>query len=219
MHKIDGGSKDLDIFINEYIAILTYRDLIWEVMGIVEEKNKRRDKIYSDFWIITVRAYAASLFLGINKFFDRRSDCPDFSRLINALNRENVSERYDMAKETWQDEYQGFRHKIFAHTNSEFVKQEGLNSAIYAPIEEIFRNEEMALLLKEIECLLSAIYYNEYGKVVYWESLFTVIDDLREITKTVCIQPKSAGVRTIISDPMPITFWERLKDRLKRYVP
>jgi len=31
--------------------------------------------------------------------------------------------------------------------------------------------------------------------------------------------PKSAGVRWIISDPMPITFWEKLKDKLKRYVP
>jgi hypothetical protein len=29
----------------------------------------------------------------------------------------------------------------------------------------------------------------------------------------------STGVRTIISDPMPITFWERFKDKLKRYLP
>ena len=33
------------------------------------------------------------------------------------------------------------------------------------------------------------------------------------------IQPKSAGVRTIISDPMPTTFWERTREKIRRYLP
>jgi len=31
--------------------------------------------------------------------------------------------------------------------------------------------------------------------------------------------PKSVGVRTIISDPMPITFWEKLKYKIRNYLP
>ena len=32
-------------------------------------------------------------------------------------------------------------------------------------------------------------------------------------------RPQSAGVRTIISDPIPTTFWAKLKHKVRNYLP
>lgn len=42
---------------------------------------------------------------------------------------------------------------------------------------------------------------------------------LADRSKKVSPSQSSNAPRLIISDPMPITFWERLKDKLKRYLP
>jgi len=68
--------------------------------------------------------------------------------------------------------------------------------------------------------ILTALFFFDANPVIW---VFVVLL-YYAVIKTISLlnkkkEIKSTGVRMVISDPLPITFWERFKDKLSRYLP